>query len=57
MGRLTLCITSQTKNLTIFIDINNLIILGKTKDCVNLEAIKDKIEGFGFDIYDVDGMM
>ena len=45
----------KPKNLTIFIDINNLIILGKTKDCVNLEPIKDKIEGFGFDIYDVDG--
>ena len=45
----------KPKNLTIFIDIYNLIILGETKDCVSLEPIKDKLEGFGFDIYDVDG--
>ena len=45
----------KPKNLTIFIDINNLIILGETKDCVSLEPIKDKLEGFGFEIFDVDG--
>ena len=45
----------KPKNLTIFIDINNLIILGETKDCVSLEPIKEKLEGFGFEIFDVDG--
>ena len=45
MGRLYSLHHITNQNLTIFIDINNLIILGKTKDCVNLEPIKDKIEG------------
>ena len=29
--------------LTIVIDINNLIILGNTKDCINLDSIKKNI--------------
>ena len=29
-------------NLTVIIDINSLIILGKTKDCLNLDPIKNK---------------
>ena len=45
----------QLKNMTIFIDVNNLIILGKTDDCLRLNSIKDKLSGFEFDIYTVDG--
>ncbi len=43
------------KNLTIIIDINNLIILGKTSDCLNLDPIKSKIEGLGIKAIEVDG--
>ena len=42
-------------NLTIIIDINSLIILGKTTDCLNLDPIKDKIEGLGIKAFEVDG--
>jgi len=42
-------------NLTIIIDINSLIILGKTSDCLNLDPIKDKIEGLGIKTHEVDG--
>ena len=37
------------------VDINSLIILGKTKDCLNLDPIKDKIEGLGIKTLEVDG--
>ena len=42
-------------NLNIIIDINSLIILGTTKDCLNLDPIKNKIEGFGIQTLEVDG--
>tara|TARA_B100000700_G_scaffold328254_1_gene445509 strand:- start:2816 stop:3622 length:807 start_codon:yes stop_codon:yes gene_type:complete len=42
-------------NLTIIIDINSLIILGKTQDCLNLDPIKNKIEGLGIKTFEVDG--
>ena len=42
-------------NLTVIIDINSLIILGKTSDCLNLDPIKDKIEGLGIKTLEVDG--
>jgi len=42
-------------NLTIIIDINSLIILGKTQDCLNLDPIKEKIEGLGIKSFEVDG--
>ena len=42
-------------NLNIIIDINSLIILGKTQDCVNLDPIKDKILGLGINTLEVDG--
>ena len=42
-------------NLHIIIDINSLIILGKTSDCLNLDPIKDKIEGLGIKTLEVDG--
>jgi len=42
-------------NLHIIIDINSLIILGKTSDCLNLDPIKNKIEGLGIKTLEVDG--
>jgi len=35
--------------------LHSLIILGKTKDCLNLEPIKDKIAGLGIKTFEVDG--
>jgi len=46
---------NKLNNLTIIIDINSLIILGSTKDCLNLEPIKNKIEGLGIKTFEVDG--
>jgi len=45
----------QIRNMTIFIDINNLIILGKTDDCLMLNSIREKLSGFPFDVHSVDG--
>jgi transketolase len=42
-------------NLTIIIDVNNLIILGDTDDCLKLNPIKDKIVGLGIDTIEVNG--
>ena len=46
---------NKLDNLTIIIDINSLIILGKTSDCLNLNPIKDKIAGLGIKTTEVDG--
>jgi len=45
----------QLDNLTIIIDVNNLIILGDTDDCLKLNPIKDKIAGLGIDTIEVNG--
>lgn len=45
----------KLKNLNIIIDENSLIILGNTSDCLKLDPIKDKVEGFGFEVDQVDG--
>jgi transketolase len=42
-------------NLCIFIDINSLIILGSTDDCLKLNSIKDKLTGWDFNMMEVDG--
>ena len=42
-------------NLTIIIDINNLIILGATSECISLNPIKNKLTGFNFELLEVDG--
>ena len=42
-------------NLKIIIDINSLIILGKTSECLNLDPIKDKISGLGIDTFEANG--
>ena len=42
-------------NLTVIIDINSLIILGKTSECLNLDPIRDKISGLGIKTLEVDG--
>lgn len=46
---------NKLDNLTIFIDINSLIILGGTDDCLALNSIKDKLSGWGFVTAEVDG--
>ena len=46
---------NKLDNLTVIIDINSLIILGKTSDCLNLDPIKDKINGLGIKVLEVDG--
>lgn len=45
----------KLKNLNIIIDENSLIILGKTEDCIKLDSIKKKIDGFDFDVEEVNG--
>lgn len=45
----------QIPNMTIFIDVNNLIILGQTDDCLKLNSIHQKLSGFEFDIFSIDG--
>ena len=42
-------------NLKIILDINNLIILGSTKDCLSLGSLSDKINKFGFKTMSIDG--
>jgi transketolase len=46
---------NKLDNLTIFIDINSLIILGGTDDCLALNSIKDKLSGWGFVTAEVNG--
>lgn len=42
-------------NLKIILDVNNLIILGKTTNCLNLGSLKRKISSFNFKIKEIDG--
>ena len=42
-------------NLNIIIDINSLIILGSTEQCMKLNSIKEKIKSFNFDVSNCDG--
>ncbi len=46
---------NELKNLTVIIDINSLIILGNTSECLNLDPIKEKISGLGIETLEVDG--
>tara|TARA_B100001123_G_C15064655_1_gene929049 strand:+ start:169 stop:975 length:807 start_codon:yes stop_codon:yes gene_type:complete len=46
---------NKLDNLTIIIDINSLIILGKTSECLNLDPIQNKIQGLGIKTLEVDG--
>jgi transketolase len=46
---------NKLDNLTVVIDVNSLIILGKTNECLNLDPIKDKIAGLGIKTLEVDG--
>lgn len=46
---------NSLKNLIVIIDINNLIILGNTNDCLKLNPIEDKIKGLGIIPSIVDG--
>ncbi len=42
-------------NLTVIIDINSMIILGSTDDCLALNPIRDKIAGLGLETRQCDG--
>ena len=42
-------------NLVIIIDINSLIILGNTKNCLNLGNINQKIQSFDINVTECDG--
>ena len=42
-------------NLTIIIDVNNLIILGSTKDSLSLGSIQNKIKSFDLNVEECDG--
>ncbi len=41
---------NKLENLCVIIDVNQLIILGKTKDCLNLDSIEKKMKSFNFDV-------
>ena len=45
----------ELENLIIFIDINSLIILGTTDECLKLNPIEKKIEGLGIKCNTIDG--
>ena len=46
---------NKLDNLKIILDVNNLIILGKTKNCLSLNSIKKKINSFNFAVRLIDG--
>ena len=45
----------ELSNLVVVIDINSLIILGRTGDCLALNPIKEKISGLGIPTHECDG--
>ena len=42
-------------NLTIIIDCNNLQAMGKVKDVLDIEPLKEKWKAFGFEVKEIDG--
>ena len=42
-------------NVTVIIDVNNLMILGKTDDCLLLNPIGQRLAGFNFNVFDANG--
>ena len=42
-------------NLFLVLDVNNLIILGKTSECLGLDPIINKFKSFGFNTYSCNG--
>ena len=48
-------LNTEIDNLTVIIDVNSLIILGNTSDCLKINPIKEKIDGLGIDTQEVDG--
>ena len=45
----------KLNNLVIIVDVNSLIILGKTKDCLSLDPIDKKFKSFGYKTLKCDG--
>lgn len=42
-------------NIKIILDRNDLIILGKTENCLKLDSIQKKLKGFDFEVQTIDG--
>jgi len=42
-------------NLLVIVDANELQAMGKVKDILNIESLKDKWEAFGWDVREIDG--
>lgn len=42
-------------NVTVIIDINNYIILGRTEECLNLNPLREKLVGYEFTLLELDG--
>jgi transketolase len=45
----------KLNNLFLLIDLNGLQALGKTKDVIKIESLKDSISGFGWNTFEVNG--
>jgi len=45
----------KLNNLFLLIDLNGLQALGKTKDVIKIDSLKNSLAGFGWNTYDVDG--
>ena len=45
----------ELENLIIFIDVNSLIILGNTDECLKLDPIENKIKGLEIECHSIDG--
>ena len=45
----------KLNNLIVFVDFNGLQAMGKVKDVLGIEPLKDKWEAFGWDVKEIDG--
>ncbi len=50
-----IAVQHKLDNLTVIIDANGLQAMGKVKDILNIEPLKDKWLAFGWDVYEIDG--
>ncbi len=46
---------NSLSNIKIILDRNDLIILGKTENCIKLDPIEKKLKGFDFEVETIDG--
>lgn len=45
----------KLNNLSIIVDLNDLQAMGRVKDILNIEPLKNKWEAFGWDVLEIDG--